>query len=48
MDLNKERREHNTKRVAMAFRGEKWSPESKNVKVVPRAADTVEQKKADN
>jgi hypothetical protein len=48
MSTNKDRREHNTKRVGEAFRGNTWGPESSHVKIVDRDAQTVESKKAES
>ena len=43
--MNKKRREHNTKRVGQAFRGNKWDLNKESVHVIPRTADKVEPKK---
>jgi hypothetical protein len=48
MDLNKKRREHNTKRVGDAIRGNKWDLNKPSVHVIPRTADKVEPKKPES
>jgi hypothetical protein len=48
MDLNKKRREHNTKRVGEAIRGNKWDLNKPSVHVIPRTADKVEPKKPES
>ena len=45
---SKKRREHNTKRVGEAFRGNAWSPEQKHVKVIESTAQSVDPKKAES
>ena len=41
---SKKRREHNTKRVGEAFRGNSWPLEKPSVNVIPRTATNVEPK----
>jgi hypothetical protein len=48
MDLNKKRREHNTKRVGEAIRGNKWDLNKPSVHVIPRTSDKVEPKKPES
>jgi hypothetical protein len=46
--FSKKRREHNTKRVGEAFRGDKWSPEQSHVTIIERTKDKVEPKNPDS
>jgi hypothetical protein len=48
MDLNKKRRENNTKRVGEAFRGNEWPLNKESVHVIPRTADKIEPKKPEH